>query len=114
MADETNPARVFRVRYGIDTSSNGSRGEWKLYSDMNALKEDLLIAYLEVTGKPGRGRSDRHKWLIAREWRNFFKKTTETYPRVNEIYAVEQLVDGGWVEIQPEFVDPAVVLVGVR
>lgn len=116
MSDEICPARVFRVKYAKAYSANGSGGDWKLYDDESEMKQDLLAAYLDVLGAPekGRGMYKEDRWWFARIWRRHLRGDDETYPRVRSIHAVEQLVDGAWVDIQPEFIDPDVQLVGVR
>lgn len=113
MPDTTPTARVFRARYGISYSAGGSGGDWRLYEDVATLKRDLLAAYLDVLSHPGKRDRSPRSWF-ARRWRQHLRGDDEAYPCVREIYAVEQIVDGEWVEITPEFIDPDVQLRGVR
>lgn len=116
MSGEVAPVRVFRVKYGIRLSSNGSTGDWKLYDNVQDMKRELLVAWLEVADKDRDVRGTKNwtrKWF-CRAWRNHLKGTEDYFPRASQIFAVEQFVEGEWVEITPEFVEPEVHLVGVR
>lgn len=107
----SDTCRVFRLRLSIEYSANGSGGDWRLYDSATDLKRDLIAAYLDVIGSE-RERTDR-KWY-AKLWRKHLRGDDETYPRVRSIGSVEQLVDGAWIEITAEFIDPDVLLRGVR
>lgn len=104
-------ARVFRLRLGIDYSANASGGDWRLYDDIADLKHDLVAAYVDVL--ISKEREDRERSRLASYWRKRFRGDDETYPRVSNIFGVEQLIDGEWVGVVPEFTDPAVSLLGV-
>lgn len=98
---------VFRIRY-----SRAIGGQWDLYENREAFEAAVLEAMIEVAAAahnrdPVVRRAERACAMWARSMfaRSVFSRDDDLRP-VERVYAVEQLVDGEWVELAPRLVPP--------
>lgn len=110
-------SRIFRLRYGWK-KGGASSSEWvyrESFESMVEELEDLLLQLdvynaLESRGRP-RGVSGRR---LAR--RLFSTHVREEKPddswHVTKIYAVQEFIDGEWVDLEFEWVQPLLAIKG--
>ena len=93
---------LYRIKCGITTGA-ASWGDWKYYEDEERLLIDLLEFQLQIESRKSQN------WFEMMKAR-YFKKTDDDSPQVSNIYAVEKVVNGEWVEVTFHYMAPKVWL----
>jgi hypothetical protein len=98
---------VYRVKYGIGLSGSAGTGDRRYYEDEEAMKADLLVAFLESARKNTRFRG--HKYRIFGAWIEKLKGR-DNYPRFSDVFSVDKMIDNEWTPVAVEFIPPEVLL----
>lgn len=99
------PVEMYRVRTGMKFTAGGSSGDVKYYESREWMLSDLLAAQLDKLLEDGLN-TERNVARRRRLWRDFLKG--DDYPKVTNIFAVEQLVDGHWQLLTITFAEPTI------
>lgn len=101
----TEPVEIFRIRTGVSLSSSSSSGSVNYHESRDAMLTQLLAAQLDLLLKNDGG-TERSVARRRRLWRDFLKG--DDYPKVTNVFGVEQLVDGQWLPLKVTFTEPTV------